>query len=93
MKYTVDYFINKFKNIPRNKWCISDYTDGYGKFCALGHCGENVRERTDESKVLHEFLSHNTIDINDGTHPHYKQKHPRTRILAALREVKKRSGK
>lgn len=41
MQYDVDYFINKFKAIPKEKWIkggLFDYPHT-GNHCALGHLG------------------------------------------------------
>jgi hypothetical protein len=48
-EFTVDYFIAKFEGIPDRQWTRSQYTDGWGGFCALGHCGEHVETSTDGS--------------------------------------------
>lgn len=88
-KYTVDYFIKKFKRIPRNKWLVGDYSYD-GKCCALGHCGERMDKSTRESTALKSLLDGRILtNINDGWSSNYKQKHPKTRILAALADVKK----
>jgi hypothetical protein len=39
MEYNVDYFINFFKAIPEDKWCINFFEDEYGRRCANGHLG------------------------------------------------------
>lgn len=53
MKYTIDYFIQKFNNIPDEKWCVGTFTEDSSKFlglitsnkyCAQGHCGVKDRE-------------------------------------------------
>lgn len=38
MKYTKEYFIEKFSNIPEENW-VSTSLGKDGKHCALGHCG------------------------------------------------------
>jgi hypothetical protein len=91
MKYTVDYFINKFKAIPSSKWTTGQYTIGT-KCCALGHCGERgLGVGGPEAKALGEMLrtGSTVVKINDGEHPLYLQKTPRARILAALKDLKK----
>lgn len=45
--YDADYFIAKFEAIPDRQWTRSQYADGWGGFCALGHCGERVEISTD----------------------------------------------
>lgn len=95
MKYTVDYFIKKFKAIPANKWCIAKLKNDKGQKCALGHC--RVKQKNSgawiygkEGDALDKVLSGLTWAINDGLEREYKQfKSPRTRILKALNKVKK----
>jgi len=84
-KYTVDYFIDKFKAIPRNKWCTGVY-EFYGQRCALGHCGETYGHQTRESMALRKLLPATTA-TNDQNGI---GKHPRTRILNALKALKKK---
>ena len=99
MKYDIDYFINKFEAIPDENWGINNFVLG-NKCCAYGHCGVvfNTGE-TLESKALEEinkllpnygFLGHFTR-INDGLNHDYKQETPKTRILAALNDIKNNS--
>lgn len=47
--YDIDYFLAKFEAIPDRQWTRSQYADGWGGFCALGHCGERVITSTDGS--------------------------------------------
>lgn len=93
--YNVDFFIDKFKDIPEENWGVLIYVNEHnGKKCALGHCG--VREDCDTPmgmalKML--FLDHlnwGIININDGMDSQpYKQKTAKERILAALHDIKK----
>lgn len=96
-KYTVDYFIEKFSRIPKNRWTVNEFRNSKGQRCALGHCGE-TSVRTPESLALHNlFVDFNAFDldfrpmlVNDGDGKYCKLgKHPRTRILRALRMIKK----
>jgi len=41
-QYTVDYFIDKFSNIPDNRWAVGECCDKKGKYCAFGYCGEEA---------------------------------------------------
>ena len=90
-KYDVDYFIAKFKAIPASKWCISAYGRD-DKHCALGHCGVKsdgfLTSVTSEAAQL-ECLVPNIVCVNDGDERF--ERSPRSRVLAALRELKKRS--
>ena len=85
-KYTVKYFINKFKAIPAKNWGVGQYSSG-ARSCALGHCGEGAKE-TRESIALKKFFEsgEELTDINDGTSPFYQQRGPKARILAALKD-------
>jgi hypothetical protein len=49
MKFTKEYFIKKFEEIPENKWLIGILVsiDDVESHCALGHCG--VRYNPDGS--------------------------------------------
>lgn len=88
MKYTVDYFIEKFEAIPEEKWFQNDYEDGSGRFCALGHCGQKYLKPTDESIALSRLVDYVSM-INDGYVDCYQQANPKQRILAALYNIKK----
>lgn len=37
--FTLDYFIEKFKSIPDNRWNVGHQIKDDGTHCALGHCG------------------------------------------------------
>lgn len=96
-RYTVDYFINKFKAIPRNRWCTGSLVDTEGRRCALGHCQIRMgtpigREASALIKLMSGYyrVGHNPVaQINDDTTS--KWKHPRTRILMALKKIKQES--
>lgn len=93
MKYDVDYFIKKFKAIPKEEWCIETFSDQKGRYCALGHCGVNAGYITPEASALERILYFNVAEINDGIDTSFKGKHPRTRIVNALKQIKKKSVK
>jgi hypothetical protein len=93
MIYSIDYFIEKFKAIPRSKWTTRHFEDG-DKYCALGHCGFTVSgKQTDEGNALialfkSRYRSEGVLtNINDGASVEYKQKTPKGRILAALKDL------
>ncbi len=90
-KYNADHFIKKFKAIPLSKWTTGKYTTAKGQFCALGHCGETDFSRSEESRALTDVVPdvHSINDYGDGLYKQYAQKHPRSRVLAALRDAKK----
>jgi hypothetical protein len=97
--YNADYFIKKFKAIPAKLWCEGDYTDG-DRHCALGHCGTQSGElkdkHTPEGRELWRIIGRVTENqtwnpaalVNDGCCDDYKQKSPKARILAALKDAK-----
>jgi hypothetical protein len=90
-KYDANYFIQKFEQISDDLWTESGYSDG-DKHCALGHCGElNSSEPTVESENLDSLFSKHDLRVslvNDGMCSRYTQESPKTRILAALYDIK-----
>lgn len=89
MKYNIDYFIKFFTQIPKNKWTIGKLKTQNGKKCALGHCGGYS---TKKSIALDDILR-NTMFINDGrTSFVLLGKHPKTRILRALKNIKEKGS-
>lgn len=95
MKYDVDYFINKLKDIPENKWNTGAYRKrgDHSKRCALGHCGAGHYKDTNDSTrntamMLLDLSDMNFIAINDGRDKGYQQPTPKQRILAALYDIK-----
>lgn len=90
-KYTVDYFIEKFLNIPDKLWCTKELFNNVGQHCALGHCGtdatyDNVNY---EAKALSDIFSPDFVsEVNDGK-PKYKRlgKTPKERIINALKKI------
>lgn len=99
-KYIIDYFIKKFEAIPRSKWTIREFEND-GKYCALGHCGAEYISGRGESLPAEAIALQNIIwhyssfygvcDINDGEESTLKQKTPKGRILAALRQIKRKN--
>lgn len=94
MNYDVDYFIKKFEAIPEENWCVGVYESEDGtKHCAAGHCGEDFSNlSTPESDALAEIIELNFMctvaSLNDGRIKRFGQPTPKSRILAALNEVK-----
>lgn len=94
-KYTVDYFIKKFSNIPRNEWCKGMFKKGRKK-CVLGHCGVktwnsavNTPNIYSQVRALRSLVV-DIVLINDGVAGYHScGKHPRTRVLKALKIAKK----
>lgn len=96
-KYTVNYFIKKFRAIPENKWCIGEYKKGE-RFCAYGFCGcRNGNENTPESDSLQIIFNKYRIRVsftNDGKAdwPDYTTQifgnTPKERILTTLENIK-----
>ncbi len=70
-KYTAEYFINKFEQIPDAKWTVHVYYNPMEKsYCALGHCGCTAKKATNEGIALNRLFWKNTPftvpDVNDG---------------------------
>jgi hypothetical protein len=84
-KYTAKYFIEKFAAIPDEKWGCGNYEQD-GRYCALGHCGEQQLKGTDMSRSLEALLNWDTAKINDGYGGDYRElgSTPKERILNAL---------
>jgi len=55
--YNVDYFENKFQNIPEERWVTGVFNES-GRSCANGHCGaDNDNYVTPESRALQKVFS------------------------------------
>lgn len=100
--YTINYFINFFKNIPDHRWTTDTlHREGTVQKCALGHCLTDHRtgeldgdeENNPRVSALQSFLNSDAADINDGHSGSYRElgATPRGRILRALRN-RKRTG-
>lgn len=97
--YTLNYFIDFFKNIPDHRWANGTLHEvGTARKCALGHCMTNSRTGKVEkgnarSLALQGFLRRQVVSINDGRGKYNELgATPRGRILKALRN-RKRTGK
>lgn len=92
MIYTVDYFINKFEAIPDNEWTMNSYIDKLGRHCALGHCGCTNPNYTIEGKALENLFEKHLCTavtyVNDDREDLFKQQTPKSRVIAALKEIK-----
>jgi hypothetical protein len=90
MEYNVDYFINKFTDIPAENWCVGYYFQDNGKRDVLGHCGHSGFLDSEESKALKtmffDYLKVSPSEVNDGVNK-YKGDNPKDRILEALNEI------
>ena len=68
MKYSIDYFLEKFYAIPTERWGTGSFKRG-NRCCALGHCGTSgAGGQTIEGKALLKLLNDATM-INDGISP------------------------
>lgn len=66
MKYTVDYFINKFEAIPEERWTECYFSDG-SKCCANGHCGiRSSNQSTEEALTLREVFKNLFVTVASG---------------------------
>lgn len=56
--YNVDHFINKFRAIPEEMWCTTEFINGSGSKCANGHCGiRSIIDFNNESMALQKVFS------------------------------------
>lgn len=91
---TSDYFINKFQQIPDDKWCTHFFVhpDNPDVHCALGHCEERLIQQTQEAFALIKIfarLSKSVRDVNDGTFGcEGLGSSPKARILKVLKQAK-----
>lgn len=100
-QYTPDYFINKFKAIPEDQWSTGTLTnDNNGAHCALFFVGTEVNTEsgdyiyTTEGQALENlfktYLDETTWKVNDCVSTKTSTaRTPKTRILNALKKVKK----
>jgi hypothetical protein len=92
MKYNIDYFIERFKAIPDEKWTVNEREDRLGRRCAHGHCYDGKLDvglgclREDAlSKICMKGLKVDGIGyINNGSDARFTQPTPKERVLAAL---------
>lgn len=62
--YTLNYFINFFKNIPNSRWTTDAlHEDGTVRFCALGHC--LTHQNSDPTNVSEDDLA-TELDAHDN---------------------------
>ena len=98
MKFTIDYFVEKFKAVPDNLWTISGCVDSQGRKDCLGHCGCRTDLITEEGDALIDILSNYDPDpfrsvflcamINDGEGFAAKYGNtPKERVLSRLKEL------
>ena len=93
MTYDVDYFINKFKSIPEDKWCVDEFVNKQGQCCVYGHCGltdveYDSPEADDLGDLFYSIGYLNPALVNNGVDPRYTQNTPKQRIMAALKDIK-----
>lgn len=78
MKYTVDYFLKKFEEIPEENMIRWEQTDEEGRHCAYGWCmlpekinltvaGEGDGHTTEEGKSLTKLFN----QLKNCTHMHW----------------------
>lgn len=58
--FSLDYFIEKFKSIPDNRWNVGHQIKDDGTHCALGHCGESYGP---EQMALSDILGNIRVKI------------------------------
>ena len=93
--YTVDYFIEKFEEIPEHMWIIRTFRDPFCRCCAYGFCGVGESSKTtEEAKQLQKLFSEEMLlvtTINDCETQQFPQPTPKQRILAALNYIKNKT--
>lgn len=99
MKYTVDYFINKFEAIHEDLWTTKSFARYFGEnevqHCALGHCGASYGSGlTEEAANLADLFfeaGFNIIDVNDDADGKFTKygATPKQRVLQILYYLKK----
>ena len=93
--YTVQYYLDKFRPIPDQLWCIGEFTQTGNPVahCAYGHCGctdqcqENEEANALERLFIHHGLKVDSVNDGDGSRyagPWRDIPTPKGRILAAL---------
>lgn len=91
-KYTLEYFIKKFSEIPDSQWATKKFVIGDRK-CAFGHCGAiQSAQDTNESKALMKLLSTlgtmDLFDVNDGKKPYaHLGSTPKERVINYLKSL------
>lgn len=93
--FTVDYFINKFQAIPEEQWTTEKFSNDLGQHCALGFCGwSQTKDELQEGRALIDlcwnYLDSSIAWINDGLEDKYQESTPKSRVLAALNDIKKK---
>ena len=79
--YTIDYFINKFEAIPKERWCTASLTKD-DRCCALGHCGVYNDLDTEYWAIIDEAIALNRLltPILIKKHSNFILKEPYTAI-------------
>ena len=89
--YNIDYFIEKFEQIPKEHWTKGSFQKGV-RYCVYGHCGmTDAVVRTEESDALDAICDKyniSLVSVNDNDNPNFKQRSIKERVLAALRFMK-----
>lgn len=89
-KHEVDYFIERFNEIPERRWCRHLLTNHLGQSCAYGHLNCEERKILDGLAVNIMRTTH-VICANDSEgHPDYPGDTPKQRVLKYLRGLKAR---
>jgi hypothetical protein len=89
---TVNQFIKFFSKIPKNRWCTDSFIED-NKCCAYGHLGcrtynDMFKGKAGQLLKLFDRIDASVTEVNDTNYTQFKAKHPKTRILKALRAIK-----
>lgn len=83
-KFSIDWFIDFFEKIPKDKFCRNDFKRG-NRYCARGFCGATDRNNaTPMDDALVKLVPY-IATINNGHSDAFKQKSCKDRVLAALK--------
>lgn len=90
-KYTPQYFIKFFSEIPDSKWTVGGRHDCRvsGNGCALNHANSHSEAAVDSLIGLFNRSEFHIVDVNDFSTMRFPQTTPKARILAALAHIEK----
>ena len=91
LKSLIKYFINKFRAIPEERWCVFTMVNDKGQRCALGHTTldgtwSTATNETKQIELIFRGRSNDIANINNGVSVNYPQPTPKQRVLAALND-------
>ena len=95
MKYTVEYFILKARNIPSKYWVTSEQSASNPDFAYLSVYGHLVYSvpgdylnKSNDLRSLFKKIGRYPADVNDNVSKEFPQGAPKDRVIAALYKIK-----